>query len=112
MRFQIYLLFGACDFLFNWFIFIPKEEKWYTSALKQEVDKLESEKQERLLAYQDLEQVIDCGVGYAIVFNHLHRHTGVFEGAGVTIPPAHNETQDFWGTPALHPICLWLYDQS
>ncbi|CAB4028110.1 Hypothetical predicted protein, partial [Paramuricea clavata] len=33
-----------------------KEEKWYSSALKEEVDKLEAEKQERLEAFQNLEQ--------------------------------------------------------
>ena len=37
--------------------FFSQEEKWYSSALKEEVDKLESEKQERLEAYQKLEQV-------------------------------------------------------
>jgi hypothetical protein len=34
-----------------------QEEKWYSTALKEEVDKLEAEKQERLEAYQTLEQV-------------------------------------------------------
>lgn len=37
--------------------FFLQEEKWYSSALKEEVDKLEAEKQERLEAYQNLEEV-------------------------------------------------------